>query len=143
VQKAQRRLGAAPRHQRVHGDHDEEEHGRGYRQERDHGVQEVAVPEHAAIDREGEAREIVLAENRGDDRRDQIRHEGGDDRAKSGADDNSHREVDDVAAQQEGLELPEHALGFVNFATNPALSREAVGSRWSPARARRACPPRS
>src|SRR5436190_14358620 len=44
-----RRLGAAARHQRVHGLHDEEEDRRCDRHEREHRVDEVAVREAAAV----------------------------------------------------------------------------------------------
>ena len=99
-------LGAAG-HERVDRRHDEEEHRGGDRHEREHVVEEVAVGEVAAVDRERQRGEVRLAEDRGDDRRDDVGDERLDHGGERGADDDRHREVDDVAAEQELLEVGE------------------------------------
>src|ERR1700733_5550124 len=64
--------GLAPLHQRVDGLDDEEEDGGCDREEGDQHVDEVAVGEGAAVDREHQVGEVGLADDRGDDRRDQV-----------------------------------------------------------------------
>src|SRR5579885_2543210 len=62
--RVERRLAARELDQRVHRQHDEVvDHG-GDDDERDDGVDEVAVEELAVIDREGELREVRLAADR-------------------------------------------------------------------------------
>ena len=73
------RLGAHRVQQHVHGLDDEEEHHRRDDEERQQRVEEVAVGEAAAVDREGEARRSRLAADRGDQRRDDVLDERVDD----------------------------------------------------------------
>src|SRR5438874_2913980 len=101
------RLGLAPGHEGVDGHDDEEEHRGGDEDERDDGVQEVAVGEPALSDVEVEVAEVRLARNR-DDRGDDVSHEGGHDCAESSADHHGHGQIDDVAAQEKCLEVSEH-----------------------------------
>ena len=68
----------APRHQRVDRPRPEEEHRRGDGHERDQRVEEVAV-EVAAVDRERQVPEVGLAEDQGDDRRQEVGDERLDD----------------------------------------------------------------
>jgi hypothetical protein len=53
---------------------------------------------------------VRLTADRGDQRRDQIGDEGGDDRPERGTDDDGDRQVDEVAAHDEVAELGEHRV---------------------------------
>jgi len=101
---------APPRRERVDRlDHEEEDRG-GDREERDHGVQEFAVAEDAAVDRERQRGEVGFADDRRDDRRDQVLHERGHHDSEGGADDYGHRQVDHVSAHEEVSEFLEHGF---------------------------------
>ena len=97
-----------PRHHRLHGLHDEEEDGRGDRQELDHVRDERAVAENGVVDRGREVVEVRLADDHRDDRHDEVVHEGVDDCRERQAHDERDGELDDVAAEQEILELLQH-----------------------------------
>src|SRR6202158_1704703 len=99
------------------GHHDEEVHDHRDDQEGDHNVDEVAVRELAVVDREGETREVRLAEEGGDQRGDQVLDEGRDECSKSDADDDADRHVDQVAAKQQGLK-PRHTALLTNLLTD-------------------------
>ena len=118
-------LGLATAHQRVHGLNDEEEHRRGDRQERDQRVQEVAVEEVARVDRERQVLEVRLAEDERDDRREQVGDQRLDDGAERGADHDRDRQVDDVPAQQECLEVFEHAMRLPDGWVRAGVRRRA------------------
>jgi len=62
----------------------------------------------------------MLAEDQPDDRREDVPHECGDHSAKGRADDHGHGEVDSVAAQQEGLEISQHAGSFARLISDHA-----------------------
>src|SRR6201999_666029 len=57
---------------------------------------------------EREAGEVVLAEDRRDDRREEVGDESRDDRGERGTDDHCDRQIDDVAPEQERLEFLQH-----------------------------------
>ena len=103
------RLLAAGGHH-LHRLDDEEEHGGPDRDELDHGRDERAVAEHRVVDREGEVAEVGLADDHRDDRHDQVVDERGDHRRERDAHDERDRELDDVAAEQEVLELLDHVV---------------------------------
>jgi hypothetical protein len=106
---ARRRLLAppGPRGDQLHRLDDEEEHRRGDRGERDQRVDEVAVAEAAVVDREREAAEVGLADDRRDDRGDQVGDERIDQCDEGDADDERDGQLDDVAAEEELSELLE------------------------------------
>src|SRR4051794_4507065 len=100
-------------------DHEEEQD----RRDNDEGqqrVDEVPVQERAAVDREVQRAEVLLADDRGDERRDEVLDERVDDRRERGADDHRDRQVDEVAAQDEGAELLEDAGHGPTLTTGPA-----------------------
>src|SRR5262249_24431883 len=103
------------------------EHGDGDRPERDQCVDEVAVEEPAPVDREAELGEVVLPKDRGDQRRDQVGDERRDERAEGDADDEGHRQLDEVAAQEESSELLGHGMHSGSFLYSP----EKDGDRFS------------
>ena len=71
-------------------------------------VEEAAVFEDAAVDREGEPAEVRLADDGGDDRGDEVGDEGRDDGAERRAYDDADRQVHDVPPQEEALEVLDH-----------------------------------
>ena len=121
-----RRLLARAREQGVHGLHDEEEDRGADGEERDQGVDERPVGEARAVDREVELAEVVLADDRRDQRRDHVPDERVDDRAERSAHDDADREVDDVAPQKELLELASHRRqGY------PSRRTDRMGPCWA------------
>ena len=72
VSESSSSLAVAALDHHVHRLHDEEEHRGGDRDERDQRVQERAVAEDAPVDVNVKAGEIGLADDRGDDRRDEV-----------------------------------------------------------------------
>ena len=60
------------------------------------------------VHREGQVGEVGLAEDGGDERRDRVGHERGDHGREGDADDDRDRQVDDVAPQDELLEIRQH-----------------------------------
>src|SRR5260370_20661061 len=91
------------------GINDQEVKDGGDDEEGDDHVEEVAIQELALIDGEVETREVRLAEQGGDDRRDQVLHKGGHDSAKGDADYDADRHVDEVASGPECPETARHA----------------------------------
>src|SRR5207237_1649796 len=71
------------------------------------GVHEVPVQEPAAMDGKGEVGEIRLRAQGGDERGDEVLDQGMDHVPEGHADDDPHRQVDDVPAQHKGLEIVE------------------------------------
>ena len=104
ILQGRRRLFGLLGQQMLQRHHDEEVHRRRDQEKTDHRVDEVAVEKLTVVDLEGERREVGLADDRRDQRRDQVLHERRDDRAECPADDHRHRQIDDVAAQNERLE---------------------------------------
>ena len=87
------------------GADDEEVEDEGDDQERDDRVDERAVADFAVVDREGQGREVRLTADGRDERGDDVLDKRVDDLGERGADDNRDRQVEDVAAQDERLEL--------------------------------------
>jgi len=85
----------------VHRHYDEEVNGCSHKEKVDHRVHQVAVSELAAIDREGEAGEVLLAEDCGDERREDVLNEGLHDTGEGSANDHSDCQVDHIAASDE------------------------------------------
>src|SRR3954469_250941 len=98
---------AHARHDGVDRLDDEEEDRGGDEEEVDDVVDERAVAENAAIDRERLAAEVDAADH-ADDRRDQVVDERLDDRGERDAQDERDRQLDEIASQQELAELLEH-----------------------------------
>ena len=80
----------------------------------------ATVGERTVVDRECEACEVWLAEDRCDERREQIFDKRRDDRTEGGADDDGNGQIDDAALQEEFPEVGDdlahgtsHPLGFV------------------------------
>ena len=71
--------------------------------EGDNGVDEVTVQKVAAVDGEFKAGKVWLATDGGDKWSDQTFNQIIDDFAKSGADDDSYSQIDDIAAQDKLL----------------------------------------
>jgi 4-hydroxy-tetrahydrodipicolinate synthase len=88
--------------------HDEEEDGRGGRDEDDYLGDEGAVAEDRVVDRERQIREVGLPDDHCDDRHQEIVDERVDERAERDAQHEGDREVDDVAPHQEVPELLDH-----------------------------------
>src|SRR4029450_7647805 len=68
----------------------------GDQEERDQRVDDEAVAEDAAVDRERELGEVGLAEDRGDERREEALHQRRDDRRERDAEHHGDRQVDHV-----------------------------------------------
>jgi len=85
----------------VHRHYDEEVNGCSHKEKVDHRVHQVAVSELAAIDREGEAGEVLLAEDCGDERREDVLNEGLHDTGERSANDHGDCQVDHIAASDE------------------------------------------
>jgi hypothetical protein len=99
------RVFAHARDQCVHRSDDEEINGAGGEQEGDGGVDKVADVEVAAVDRELEVGELfALADDRSDDRSEQVFREGSNDGGESRADDDADRHVHNVSTEDEFLE---------------------------------------
>src|ERR1700687_6061156 len=88
----------------------EEIHRGRHQYERHHGVDEVAHRKRGAVDGEADGREIRLADQRRDERCQQIFGEGGYDRPEGRADDHAYRQVNHVATKNELLESAEHGV---------------------------------
>jgi hypothetical protein len=93
-----------PDDERIHRQNYEEVHCEGNQQERDQRVDEVAVKKPAVVDCEAQVREIRCADNRGNQRSEQVLYQRADERPERHTDDDSHRHIHDVAAQQKILE---------------------------------------
>ena len=75
-----------------------------------------AVVELRVVHREVQVAEVLLAEDGADERGDEVLHERGDHGGEGGADDDGYRQVDDVAPQDELLEVTQHRCApFVLF----------------------------
>jgi hypothetical protein len=93
-----RRLLDGARDQNIHRQHDKIIDGDSDQEKRNHGVNEIAHREFAAVDGELNRGEIRFADNRGDDRREQVFREGGHDASKRGADHDANRQIHYIAA---------------------------------------------
>src|SRR4051794_28420006 len=80
---------------------DQEVDDGGQDRERDQRIEEVAVQELRLVDRERETAEVLRTPDRAEQRSDEVLRQSNDERAERGADDDGHRQVDEVAAQQE------------------------------------------
>src|SRR3954468_15588505 len=110
----------------VQRQHDDEVHGRGDEQEVEPGLQDLPDVEVGAVEREvPDLADVRLAEDRGDQRVDQVLHQRGDDRAERGADDDRDREVEDVPAHDEFLEALEHVAASTKRWLYPRKGRSA------------------
>jgi hypothetical protein len=97
----------ATRLERVRRSNDEQVDRERHDEERDERVQEGAVAHFGFADRERRGAEVGQAEQP-QERREDVAHERGDDGAEGHGNDDRHRQVDDVAAQDELPESAEH-----------------------------------
>src|SRR5579883_151460 len=97
-------LGIKPGDERIHRQNDKEVHGEGDQQERDQRVDEVAVKKPAVVEREAQVREIRRADHRGNQRSKQVLYQRANEGPERHTDNDSHRHIHDVAAQQKILE---------------------------------------
>jgi hypothetical protein len=88
--------------------------------ERDQRVEKIAVGERAAVQGEAQRAEVRLAEDRGDQRCEQVFHQSGDDGAERAADDDRDRQVDHVSAGKKCSESFEHGPRFASRRDGPA-----------------------
>src|SRR5271167_2484165 len=95
-------------HQRIHRQHHEIVHGRSDEQERDDRVDEITIKKLRPVYLEIEAGEVRLAGDGRDNRGEQVFHEGGDYGAKRGTDNDAHRKIDNIAAQNKLAKSFEH-----------------------------------
>ena len=105
---------------------DDEEVNRGRdRDEGDQRVQEVAVEELGAVDREREIVEARLAEDRRHDRGDEVCHQRLHQSRERGADHEGDGKLDQVATDDEGLEAAQDSAHAIPFARVAALLPES------------------
>src|SRR5581483_4731284 len=113
----------------------------GVDQKREQGVEEVADREVRAVQVEPESGEARLSDERRDQRRDQILHEGVHHRGERGADDDRDGEVDDVPARDELCEAFEHACLFSKSGTARRRASVVADAARYARRVRLAYPP--
>lgn len=87
----------------------EEDHSRDD-EERDHRVYELSDAEDAVVDLEGDAREIRLSAYRGDQRRNEILDQRGDEDSESQTYHHGDRQIHQISPEKKVPELPYHAL---------------------------------
>src|SRR5580693_1023487 len=92
---------AHARDQGVDGSHHEEVHGGCDQQERNHGIDELAVEELAIVEGKFELREVWCLYQRRDERRQKTLGERSDDAGEGGADDDAHSHVHNISTQDE------------------------------------------
>src|ERR1700734_2436897 len=98
------------RDQKIHWSHHEEIYRRRNQHEGNAGIDEVAQGEHAAVNGELNGGKIGLADNRRNQRSEQVFRESRDHRGERGANHDANRHVDYVAAKNELLESAEHVV---------------------------------
>ena len=86
------------------------EDGEGDDEEVDDGLEEVAVCDGGFSDSEREARDIDSVEKNAEYRGDDVGDERCHDLSEGGADDDTDREIDDIATECEFLEILEHSV---------------------------------
>ena len=96
------------RHYGVHRHDHEKIDGGGYQDERDHRVDEIADQKLAGVNGKLDRREIRLAGDSRDQRREEILYQRRDHRAKCAADHHGDGQIDYIASQQELLETLQH-----------------------------------
>jgi predicted flap endonuclease-1-like 5' DNA nuclease len=83
----------------LHGEHHKVEDRQRYEHEGEQSVEERPIHELAAVDSEVEGGEVVLTEDGGNERGDEVGHESGDQHPERGPDHDAYGQVDHVAAQ--------------------------------------------
>src|SRR5215467_762104 len=114
--------------QRVHGRYYKKVHSKRDQHKRNHGIQECAIENGAAVQGERERRKVGLAENRCDQRCKYVGDKRGHHGAKSGADDHGNGQVHNVATKEKLPKTREHCRIplSINFDWMPRVHHKAA-----------------
>ena len=110
ARRARRRITAMhPRNQSIHRGYHKEVHGRGNQEESHGGINKISDREFTAMHGEFDRGKIRLADQSGNQRREQVFGEGRNHRGESRTDHDADRHIHNITAKDELLESAEHS----------------------------------